>query len=133
TFSLSNGGTRTYSAVQPGNYSVSESSNLPTGWSFKSLSCTATGATSQSIGGAKATIGVTGQGTVDCTYTNHLNLSPSIGTTLSETSGSIGDAVHDSSKLTGATSNAGGTVTYTVYTDSACSTKYADAGKKTMS
>src|SRR2546423_9783493 len=56
--------------------------------------------------------------------------SPSIGTTLSETSGSIGDTVHDSSKLTGATSNAGGTVTYTVYSDSSCSTLFADAGAK---
>src|SRR5436189_269748 len=45
---------------------------------------------------------------------------PTIATTLSETSGAIGDSVHDSATLSGATSNAGGTVTYTVYTDNAC-------------
>src|SRR5205807_735466 len=47
--------------------------------------------------------------------------SPSIATLLSEGTGSIGDLVHDSAKLTGATSSAGGTATYSVYTDSGCS------------
>src|SRR5260370_8458649 len=42
--------------------------------------------------------------------------SPTIATTLSESTGAIGDTVHDSSTLSGATANAGGTVTYTVYT-----------------
>jgi hypothetical protein len=54
-------------------------------------------------------------GTVDCIYTNHINLNPRIGTTLSATSVNIGDSVHDSSTLSGATSNAGGTVTYSAY------------------
>ncbi len=41
--------------------------------------------------------------------------SPSITTTLSATNVSIGTAVHDTAKLSGATGNAGGTVTYNVY------------------
>ena len=58
--------------------------------------------------------------------------SPTIATTLSESSGAIGDTVHDSATLTGATSNAGGTVTYTVYTDNACSAGAQAAGTKTV-
>ncbi len=54
--------------------------------------------------------------------------SPSISTLLSESSGAIGDTVHDSASLTDATSDAGGTVTYTVYTDNECSNQFADAG-----
>src|SRR5204863_209947 len=57
---------------------------------------------------------------------------PSIATTLSATSGAIGDTVHDSSALTGATSDAGGNVTYTVYTDNQCSAGARDAGTKTV-
>jgi hypothetical protein len=57
---------------------------------------------------------------------------PSIATTLSATSGSIGDSVHDSATLTGATANAGGTVTYTVYSDNACTLNSRDAGTKTV-
>jgi hypothetical protein len=51
-----------------------------------------------------------------------------IATTLSATTGKIGDTIHDSSALTGATGTAGGTVTYTVYTDSACSLGAQTAG-----
>jgi hypothetical protein len=40
--------------------------------------------------------------------------------------------VHDSSTLTGATSNAGGTVTYTVYTNNTCTTGAQSAGTKTV-
>src|SRR5258705_11272425 len=42
--------------------------------------------------------------------------SPTIATPLSETTAAIGDTVHDSSPLRGATRAAGGTATYTVYT-----------------
>jgi hypothetical protein len=55
--------------------------------------------------------------------------SPSIATNLSSSAGTAGVTVHDSATLSGATSNAGGTVTYTVYSDSECSTKFADGGK----
>jgi hypothetical protein len=58
--------------------------------------------------------------------------SPSISTTLSATSVNIGDSVHDSSTLTGATSNAGGTVTYTVYSDNTCTTSVASGGTKNV-
>ncbi len=58
--------------------------------------------------------------------------SPSIATTLSASSITVGDSAHDSATLTGATSNAGGTVTYTVYTDNACSAGARDAGTKTV-
>src|SRR5207248_227122 len=44
----------------------------------------------------------------------------SISTTLANTVITTGGSTHDSATLTGATSDAGGTVTYTVYTDSAC-------------
>jgi hypothetical protein len=57
---------------------------------------------------------------------------PSIATTLSQTTGSIGDTVHDSATLTGATANAGGSVTYTAYTDNACTQGARDAGTKTV-
>jgi uncharacterized repeat protein (TIGR01451 family) len=53
---------------------------------------------------------------------------PDISTTLSETNGSIGDSVHDSATLAGATSDASGTVTYSVYTDSSCTQGKQDAG-----
>jgi hypothetical protein len=73
-----------------------------------------------------------GGGTVDCTYTNHINLQPTIATTLSATSIEVGGTVHDSATLTGATADAGGTVTYTVYTDTGCSQGAQDAGTKTV-
>ena len=48
---------------------------------------------------------------------------PTISTALSASSAGIGTGVHDSASLSGATANAGGTVTYTVYTDSTCTTR----------
>src|SRR5262249_57005701 len=57
---------------------------------------------------------------------------PSLATTLSADTGAIGDTVHDSATLTGATGNAGGTVTYTAYTDDSCSAGARDAGTKTV-
>jgi hypothetical protein len=133
TFTLANGGTRTYSSVLAGSYSVTESAP-PTGWTLKSLDCTATGqGTSVTTNAATASITMTGGGTVECTFTNHTNLSPSIATTLSADSISVGGTVHDSATLTGATANAGGTVTYRVYTNATCdSPDPIDAGTKTV-
>jgi hypothetical protein len=54
-------------------------------------------------------------------------LNPGIATTLSATTGAIGDTVHDSATLSLSTSTAGGSVTYTVYTDSSC-TVFANVG-----
>jgi hypothetical protein len=54
--------------------------------------------------------------------------SPTIATLLSKENGQVGDKVHDTAALTGATSTAGGTVKYTVYTDSACTLVAQDGG-----
>ncbi len=59
--------------------------------------------------------------------------SPSLSTTLSTTSAAIGASVHDTAQLSGATSNAGGTVSYRVYGDSGCTTLVKAAGSKTVS
>jgi hypothetical protein len=135
TFNLSNGGTRDYGdTVPPGDYTVTEST-VPSGWTLKKLECTAAGSgtsASTSVATATASITMAPQGVVDCTYTNHTNVSPSITTSLSDSTVSVGDAVHDSATLTGATAGAGGTVTYTVYSDNTCSTKVADGGTKTV-
>ena len=132
-FSGPNGGTQSYTKVGAGSYSVTESSPLPTGWTLKSLVCTATGTgTSASTSGAVASITMGAGGNVDCTYTNHTKLSPNIATKLSATTANIGDPVHDSATLTGASATAGGTVTYAVYTDSACTLNPQSAGTVTV-
>jgi hypothetical protein len=69
---------------------------------------------------------------VTCTYTNHYTNSPTIATTLSASTVTVGGSVHDSAALTGATSNAGGTVTYTVYTNNTCSAGAQSAGTVTV-
>jgi hypothetical protein len=131
TFNLSNGGTKEFDNVPPGSSSVTEST-LPTDWTLKSLVCTATGSgTSATPSGDTVSITMAPGGVVDCTYTNHTKVSPSIITTLSATTANIGDLVHDSSTLSGATADAGGTVTYTAYSDSSCSQNAQDAGTKT--
>jgi hypothetical protein len=134
TFTLSNGGTRTYGpgTVLAGNYSVTEAT-IPAGWTLKSLVCTASGSgTSATPDGATVNITMAGGGIVDCTYTNHINVSPTITTTLSANPVTVGATVHDSATLTGATSNAGGTVTYTVYTNDTCTDNPQGAGTKTV-
>uniref|UniRef100_UPI00333EF8AE hypothetical protein n=1 Tax=Tessaracoccus lapidicaptus TaxID=1427523 RepID=UPI00333EF8AE len=71
--------------------------------------------------------------TSECgTETFLVKATPSIATTLSSESVIVGASVYDSSALTGATSDAGGSVTYTVYTDDECSTGAVDAGTKTV-
>jgi uncharacterized repeat protein (TIGR01451 family) len=64
---------------------------------------------------------------------------PDITTTLhsGNTSGAkitvlFGSSVTDQATLTGASATAGGTVTYTVYTDNQCTDVFADAGTKTV-
>jgi len=58
---------------------------------------------------------------------------PSIVTLLSATSAAIGAPVHDSATLSGATSDAGGTATYTVYRNNTCTDSPRDAGTVTVS
>ena len=132
TFNLSNGGSQAYTKVAVGSYSVTESTPPP-GWTLKSLVCTATGTgTSASTSGATASIAMGAGGNVDCTYTNHINLNPSITTSLSATTVNTGTPVHDSATLIGASANAGGTVTYSVFSDNTCSTSVASGGTKTV-
>lgn len=123
TFNLAGGGQQQYQGVPAGSYSVNESSPLPTGWNFVSLACTSTGAgTGESNNGETANITMAGGGNVDCTYTNHFTNSPTIATSLSASTANIGDPVHDSATLSGASATPTGTVTYAVYTDRACTT-----------
>jgi hypothetical protein len=58
--------------------------------------------------------------------------SPSITTTLSDEEIAVGESIHDSATLTGATADAGGTVTYTAYTNDTCTAGARDAGTKTV-
>lgn len=63
----------------------------------------------------------------NCTKTN-----PAITTNLSAGTITVPGSVHDSATLTGATADAGGTVNYAVYTNSACSQGLRDAGTVTV-
>jgi hypothetical protein len=54
-------------------------------------------------------------------------------TKLSASSISVGGSVYDTAKLSGQTATAGGTVTYTVYRNSGCSTGAQAAGTATVS
>ncbi len=68
-----------------------------------------------------------------CETLNASQNHPTITTTLSTTTAvNVGTVVHDSSTLTGATSNAGGTVSYTVFTNNTCSSGAQSAGTKTV-
>jgi hypothetical protein len=128
SFSLGGGGQKVFSKLGQGTYGVTEGS-LPTGWNFVSLTCD----TTEQITGKSVSIDLAPGQNVTCTYTNHYTTSPTIATTLSTTSVVVGSKVHDSATLSGASSSAGGTVTYTVYTDNACTTGARDAGTKNVS
>lgn len=110
--------TATFNSVLGGvQYTVTES-GPPAGWTFVSVACTNSGGATSSVDPAlqKATINMVAGGSVACTFTNHTKLSPSIATTLVPLGPvNIGDTVYDTSVLTGATANAGGTVTYSAY------------------
>jgi uncharacterized repeat protein (TIGR01451 family) len=66
--------------------------------------------------------------TSDCEPFTVAKAKPTIATSLSDSLIRVGGTVHDSSSLSGASSDAGGTVTYAVYTDSACTQDARDAG-----
>src|SRR6185369_9345219 len=51
---------------------------------------------------------------------------PTVLTLLSQSTGNVGDTVHDSATINGATSDAGGTISYAVYSDNQCSVLVAD-------
>ena len=75
TFSLQDGGSKTYTNIAPGTYSVTENNPLPT-YAVTSINCSATtGSTTSAVGtiGTRTTnITLGAGGTVDCTYTNSL-------------------------------------------------------------
>lgn len=75
-FNLSNGGTKSFTKVPPGSYSVTEAS-LPANWVQTNLVCTNTGvgtSTTSTSTGPTISITLAASGTVDCTYTNTLQL-----------------------------------------------------------
>jgi hypothetical protein len=126
-------GSKTFNSVLGGKQYTVDELSLPAHWSFTSLECTDSGGASHSISGDIATINMTSGGEVDCTYTNTHDLaSPTIATLLSDDNIDVGDSIHDSSTLTSATADAGGSVTYTVYTDNACTLNARSAGTKTV-
>ncbi len=118
TFSLSNGGMQTYPGdVQPGNYTVAES-NVPAGWTLTNLVCTASGggtSANTSLSTATASITMAAQGVVDCTYTNHINMTPTITTALTANPIPVDGSTTDTATLHNASANAGGTVDYRYY------------------
>lgn len=128
-FNLTNGGSQTFAPLTAGTYSVTEG-NQTAPWNFVSLTCDTTSGVT--ITGQQVSIALANSQNVTCTYTNHYTNSPSIATTLSGTTVPVGGTVHDSASLTGATSTAGGTVTYTVYSDNACTAGARDAGTVTV-
>jgi hypothetical protein len=114
---------KTFDTLAPGSYTVTEGDE-PTdlNWSFTSLHCT-TGGVVDGTNNEKADITLAAGATVTCTYTNtHTVQNPSITTLLSKSSGTVPVTLHDSATLTGASGNAGGTVTYSVYNESTCTT-----------
>jgi hypothetical protein len=126
TITTSDGtGEADFTDVTGGTYNVSEDlGNLPAHWTFGDVGCVASTGSSFLLDQdtATATITLAAGGEVTCTFTNsHEVASPTIATTLSDESIAIGDSIHDSATLTSATGDAGGSVTYTVYTDSSCS------------
>ena len=131
-FDLKNGEQQGFSDLNAGSYTVTEAisaAQSSDGWSLKSISCTSSAGSSTLTDPAnKVTITLGTGGTVDCTFTNHKQFSPSISTILkgpgvasgTHLTGSSGDSFYDTSTLTGATLNAGGTVTYSVYSNNTC-------------
>jgi hypothetical protein len=127
------GNTETCTNVPVGSYTVEESDTDPAGFFFDRLTCTASGTgTSVTTSGKQASITMAGGGSVTCLYTNKQKAKPSIATTLSSESIEVGGTIHDSARLTGATPDAGGSVTYTVYTNDTCTQDPRDAGTKTV-
>lgn len=130
TFSLKNSGSQVYSALPAGNYSVTEAAQAAP-WSFVSVKCDPS--TDVTTTGQQVSIALATGENVTCTYTNHYMNSPTIATTLSSNPITVGGSVHDSATLSGASSTTPtGTVTYTVYTDNACTLGAQSAGTKTL-
>ena len=107
------------------NYTVTETPVSHWALSFPGATCTVTspngGSTSHST--TTWTINLREGENVTCTFINtHTVNTPTINTTLSDDSITVGDTIHDSATLSNATADAGGTVTYSIYTDNTCTT-----------
>jgi hypothetical protein len=131
TFNLSNGGTRAYTDVVAGSYSVTENltaAQIAAGWTQTGLVCgTVSGSgTSATPSGSTVNITLAGNGTVDCTYTNHLMASPT-GSTAQNL------IPNDAFTLSGATSGAGGTITMSLYSPAAATCTGTPALTQTVS
>ena len=110
-------------------YTVTENAP-PAHWAFDSLNCSVVSPNggTQTVNNMTATIALhEGEG-VTCTYANHHTVnSPSVSTVVSPAGPiNIGDSAHDTASLTGATSDAGGSVSYALYSKNDCSGLVAD-------
>jgi hypothetical protein len=77
------------------------------------------------------TSGLNGTGS-GSTQTTVNKASPTVSTVLSTTTAMTGTSVHDTATLSGATPTAGGSATYTVFTNNTCSSGAQSAGTKTV-
>ncbi|TMM22437.1 MAG: hypothetical protein E6F97_07165, partial [Actinobacteria bacterium] len=104
-------------------YTVTENAP-PTHWAFDSLNCSVASPNSgsQTVNNMTATIDLKEGEEVTCTYANHHAVNtPSVSTTVVPAGPiKIGDSAHDTASLTGATSGAGGTVSYALYSNNDC-------------
>jgi len=124
SFNLSNGGTKTFTLIQPGTgYSVTESPG-PGSWILADLTCGSVSGpgTVATPSGSTVNITIGVGGVVDCTYTNHISVTPTVTTTLSATNVAVGGTVHDSATISNGSGTPSGSVTFTVYKGSDCST-----------
>jgi len=117
-FDLSNGQTQTFVNVPSGDYTVTESS-LPDGWSLVGLSCVPTGSgtsATPSLADLTASITISGGGTVDCLFTNRIQLHPSLSTAQTI-------RPNDTATISGASATATGSVTFELFgpSDATCS------------
>ena len=92
----------------------------------ESIPCTAADGAHTITASNTATIQSTGQHST-AQATIHCTAPTTLTTALSQTTITTGGSVSDQATITGAPSGAGGTITYSVYSDSACQTLFADA------
>src|SRR5437868_11186837 len=106
-------------------YTVNEST-LPSHWAFDSLNCSVDSANggSRTVTNASVAINLKEGEEVTCTYANHHTVnSPALSTNAGADVelGATGNNLSDSATLSGATSDASGTITYHLYRGADCS------------
>jgi hypothetical protein len=133
------GNTESITNVPLGTYTIQENSPEPAGFVYGGFSCTTTGtasatpASSSSVSSTSVTL-ANGNDSATCVYTNQQLLSPTITTQLQPASPvAVGTAVNDTATLHGATATAGGTVTYSYYTNNTCNQGQTTVGTVTVS